>query len=147
MSGFRRGGSLYERASTPPEFPPHGVGLVNIRLNLLATSLVHDLAPSDVSDVGLAASRRRQLAFDVVDSFADDHLDVTRPLVKNDDVDRLTAFGYAYLDLFSVHSLSAFNLRYGPVPQGDGGRWSMIMRSTVARTLDSNERRALFSRR
>src|SRR5439155_16408822 len=100
-------------------------------LNLLAASLVHDLASSDVSDVGLAASRRRQLALDVVDPFADHHLDVARSLVENDNVDRLTAFRDAHLDLFSVHSFQlwidvGWGAGYGSVLQCAGAHWSMI---------------------
>src|SRR6267378_7056646 len=82
---------------------------VDIRLNLLATSLVDDLAPHDLADVGHAVASRRQLALDVVDAFAEHHVDPLGPLVQDHDFDGLPAFG-AHLDLLVVHE-SQFSMK------------------------------------
>src|SRR5438309_1341971 len=82
---------------------------VDIRLNLLATSLVDDLAPHHLADIGHAVAGRRQLALDVVDALAEHHVDPFRPLVQDHDFYGLPAFG-AHLDLLVVHE-SQFSMK------------------------------------
>src|SRR6267143_7267640 len=77
---------------------------VDIRLNLLAASLVDDLAPHDLADIGHCAAGRGQLALDAVDALAEHYVDPFRPLVQDHDLDGLAAFG-AYLDFFIVHEV------------------------------------------
>src|SRR6267378_2013496 len=74
-------------------FAQRGIKPVDIRLNLLSTSLVDDLAPHDLADIGHAVASRRQLALDVVDALAEHHVDPFRPLVQNHDLYGLPAFG------------------------------------------------------
>src|SRR2546427_9389167 len=78
---------------------------VDIRLNLLAASLVDDLAPHDLADIGHCAAGRGQLALDAVDALAEHHVDPFRPLVQDHDLDGLSAFG-AYLDFLVAHAVS-----------------------------------------
>src|SRR5882762_3185860 len=92
-----------------PGFTQRRIKPVDIRLNLLATPLVDDLAPHDLADIGHAVASRRQLAFDVVDAFAEHHVDPFRPLVQNHDFYGLPAFG-AHLDLLVVHE-SQFSMK------------------------------------
>src|SRR6267378_5386590 len=85
---------------------------VDIRLNLRAASLVDDLAPHDLADIGHCVAGRSQLALDAVDALAEHYVDPFRPLVQDHDLDGLPAFG-AHLDFFVVHevqfSMKAFS--------------------------------------
>src|SRR6267143_562149 len=92
-----------------PGFTQRRIEPVDIRLNLLATPLVDDLAPHDLADIGHAVASRGQLALDVVDAFAEHHVDPFRPLVQDHDFDGWTAFG-AHLDLLVVHE-SQFSMK------------------------------------
>src|SRR2546428_3399220 len=78
---------------------------VDIRLNLLAASLVDDLAPHDLADIGHCVAGRGQLALHAVDALAEHHVDPFRPLVQDHDLDGLSAFG-AYLDFLVAHVVS-----------------------------------------
>src|SRR5437879_4222410 len=88
-----------------PGFTQRRIKPVDIRLNLLATPLVDDLAPHDLADIGHAVASRGQLALDVVDAFAEDHVDPLGALVQDHDLDGLSAFG-AYLDFLVAHAVS-----------------------------------------
>src|SRR6267378_6755455 len=87
-----------------PGFTQRRIKPVDIRLNLLATPLVDDLAPHYLADIGHAVASRRQLALDVVDAFAEHYVDPFRPLVQDHDLDGLPVFG-AHLDFFIVHEV------------------------------------------
>src|SRR5437773_3652471 len=78
---------------------------VDIRLNLRAASLVDDLAPHDLADIGHGVAGRSQLALDTVDALAEHYVDPFRPLVQDHDLDGLSALG-AYLDFLIVHAVS-----------------------------------------
>src|SRR6266480_4534802 len=86
---------------------------VDIRLNLLATSLIDDLAPHDLADVGHCVASRSQLALDAVDAFAEHYVDPFCALVQDHDLDGLSAFG-AQLDFFIVHEVDSPRRRSTP---------------------------------
>src|SRR5467141_5147231 len=63
---------------------------VEIRLNLRAASLVDDLAPHDLADIGHGVAGRSQLALDAVDALAEHYVDPFGPLVQDHDLDGLS---------------------------------------------------------
>src|SRR5262245_34409253 len=73
------------RPSAPPRRPQGGIQPVDIRLHLLATAFVHDLASHDGSGVRAPVASRRQLAFDAVDAGAEHHLYPIGTLAEDDD--------------------------------------------------------------
>src|SRR5882672_9825784 len=97
--------ATHASASTPPGSTHCRVELVDIGLNLLAASLVDELPPPHAPGVGQAHSSRCQLAPDVVDAFAEHHLDPVGPLAVDHDVQGLPGFRYAYLDLLCDHQV------------------------------------------
>ncbi|OGA53256.1 MAG: hypothetical protein A3F74_09345 [Betaproteobacteria bacterium RIFCSPLOWO2_12_FULL_62_58] len=72
-------------------------------MNLLATSLVYDLAPHRTANIGQPVASRSQVAPDTVDAFTEDNLYPFRSLAQNYDVQGLSTFGYMYLNLPCVH--------------------------------------------
>src|SRR3970282_382274 len=85
--------------STSAGFPHGRIEPVDIGLDLLAAPLVYDLPPHHRRGIGQPVAGRRQRALDVVDAFADHHLDMLGPLVVHHDLDDLPGFRYPYLDL------------------------------------------------
>src|SRR5947199_3176426 len=92
------------RPSAPLEIATCRLRLVDVGLHLVASSLVDDFTSPNIPHVGLSGTRRRQLALDVVDAFADDDLDVTRTLAQDHDLEQLSAFRDTHLDFFRVHA-------------------------------------------
>src|SRR3990170_3760002 len=97
-----------EVESTPAGFPHGRIEPLDIGLDLLAAPFVHDLPSHHRPGVGKPVAGRRQRALDVVDAFADHHLDMLGPLVEHHDLDDLPGFGYPYLDLLDVHDSSRY---------------------------------------
>ena len=83
---------------------------VDVRLHRRARSFVDDFASHCIAYVGLRVTRRRQLAPDAVDAFAQDDLNAVGALVQDHDVEELPAFGYAYLDFSSFMGSPLVNL-------------------------------------
>jgi len=89
--------------STPSGITQRRIKPVNISLNLLATSLVYDLAPHRTANIGQPVASRSQVAPDTVDAFTEDNLYPFGSLAQNYDVQGLSTFGYMYLNLPCVH--------------------------------------------
>lgn len=77
----------------------------DIGLNLLATSLVYNLAPHRTAGVGQPVASRRQVAPDIVDAFTEDNLYPFGSLAQNYEVQGLSTFGYPYLDFLVIHEI------------------------------------------
>src|SRR6478736_5196331 len=74
-----------------------------VRLDVLATSLVDDLASFCVADVRRAVAIGYQVAANVVYAFAEHDLDHVQSFVEHDNFEHLTTARHPHFDLFIVH--------------------------------------------
>ena len=100
---YRRAAAHHAPQSTPSGFTQGRIKPVDISLNLLATSLVYNLAPHHAANVGEPVASRSQVAPDAVDAFTEDNLYPFGSLAQNYDVQGLSTFGYTYLDFLVIH--------------------------------------------
>jgi hypothetical protein len=96
--------SSFTSSHSSPIRIAHGrIEPIDIRLNLRATSLVHNLASHRAANVGEPIAGRRQFTPDAMHAFTEDHLYHLGSLVQNHEVQALPALGYTYLDFLVVH--------------------------------------------
>ena len=91
--------------SASPEFAYAYIEPFEIGADLIASPLVHDLAPHRIADVRCAGARWRQSAPHAVDAFAEDNLDRIDALGQNDDIQGLSRRRHPNGDFLVVHTI------------------------------------------
>src|SRR5256885_6865932 len=91
--------------SASPEFAYSHIEPFEIGAHLIASSLVHDLAPHRIADIGCAGASGRQSAPHAVDAFTEDNLDSIDALAQDDDIQGLPSRRHPNRDFLVVHAI------------------------------------------
>src|SRR5438876_7948447 len=91
--------------SASPEFAYAYIEPFEIGADLIASPLVHDLAPHCVADIRRAGASGRQSAPHAVDAFTEHDLDSIDALAQDDDIQGLPRRSHPNLDFLVVHTI------------------------------------------
>ena len=78
---------------------------IDVRLHLLAGSLIYDLASHDAAGISLPGTGRRQIAGDVVYALTQHDLNAIGALLEHHHIDEITGLGDTDGDGFVFHGI------------------------------------------
>ncbi len=93
---------------------------IDVRLYLLAGSLIDDLAPHDAAGISLPGTGRRQIAGDIVDALTQHDLNAIDALLEHHHIDEITGLGATDGNGFVFHGIAIRAPQIKTPPDGRG---------------------------